>query len=386
MTLSELKDTANKLIGKSDYERIFDLLSGRLDPGCAAFSDLIQQSGRYKRVFREDMNGVVDRKDAQKEYNQINQALLYLVRELREQDLGSGGRLTDPLEKEAARIAVQIPLTPLHIVNCDRKKAIRAFWKAFDEHLEQKRCFQFYYLPCCPTQQPESFCERTVYEILEKELENQYQSFDFRRRPDGERLLIEPLPVGRNLGASQKAFKKYFADRFGLHNSDTAFEEYLQTGLPKLPWQYLATSFKVTPDDWDEDFLPEYLAWIMDTFSQTGEKLPTFLFFFLVVLKNAHQPNGLHSEDRTILNQIQIPRENRPLEATLIEPLPPVAVEDLEYWLEKIADVGTDQKQRVVDLISARLKGDEMAQFVKDRAFNMERIEEFQLKIYHAHK
>jgi hypothetical protein len=104
------------------------------------------------------------------------------------------------------------------------------------------------------------------------------------------------------------------------------------------------------------------------------------------VLKNAHQPNGLHSEDRTILNQIQIPRENRPLEATLIEPLPPVAVEDLEYWLEKIADVGTDQKQRVVDLISARLKGDEMAQFVKDRAFNMERIEEFQLKIYHAHK
>jgi hypothetical protein len=124
MTLSELKDTANKLIGKSDYERIFDLLSGRLDPGCAAFSDLIQQSGRYKRVFREDMNGVVDRKDAQKEYNQINQALLYLVRELREQDLGSGGRLTDPLEKEAARIAVQIPLTPLHIVNCDRKKIV----------------------------------------------------------------------------------------------------------------------------------------------------------------------------------------------------------------------------------------------------------------------
>ena len=232
------------------------------------------------RVFKDDMNGVVSRENAGLEYNQILQALVQLVRKLVEDDLGAGGDLDDPLDIEARKLQVEIPITPLLLVNCNRRKPIRFFWRAFSLYLERERRFQFYFLPSCPSQEPEGFAERTIQELLEKELDKATQSFDFRCRAD-ERLMVETLPIGLNLSGSQKAFKTYFAERFGLANSGATFEEYLRTGLPKLPWQYVATTFKITASDWDDELLPAYISWIMDTFANTGPDIPAFIFFFV---------------------------------------------------------------------------------------------------------
>ncbi len=387
MTLRELKETAKSHIGRSDFESVFDLLSRRLNSAREAFNQLIQLSSRYNRVSDDDLvKGVVSRENATLEYNQIAQALLSLINGLREDDLGDGGDLEDPLDAEARNISVDVLITPLFLVNCDRRKPVRLFWRAFNQYLEQKRHFQFYFLPSCPSQQPESFAERTVQELLEKELDKVNEAFDFRRRAD-ERLLIEPLPLGINEAGCQKAFKKYFTERFGLANSGVSFEDYIRSGLPKLPWQYVATAFKITPDDWDDEITGPYIEWIMDTFSQTGPDIPTFIFFFVVSVKNAHRADvPLRGSTREALDGVRKLAEKRPEEATLIEPLPPVPADDLEDWLEKLGSVPQEQKQRIISLMAARLSGDEEAWFRQNNEFNMERIEQFQEKVYHSHK
>jgi len=387
MTLRELKESANALIGKSNFEGVFDLLSKRLDSARRVFNDLIQLSSRYNRVFKDDMNAVVLREQANLEYNQIAQALAQLVRQFVEEDLGRGGDLEDPLDAEARRLSVSIHVTPLFLVNCDRRKPIRTFWRAFSAYTAQKRHFHFYFLPSCPSQEPESFAERTIQELLEKELDKATETFDFPRRDEAdERLRVEPLPIGLNLTGSQKNFKTYFAKRVGLKNFDTTFEDYLRTGLPKLPWQYMATAFKITASEWDEEFLPLYIEWIMDTFNQTGPNIPTFIFFFVVAVKNAHREDTLRGDYLDAIRSVRALVEARTDDATLIEPLPPVSADDLEEWLEKLGDVSTDQKQTIIDLIAARLKGEEAIWFRQTREFNMERIEDFQKKVYHNHK
>jgi hypothetical protein len=74
-------------------------------------------------------------------------------------------------------------------------------------------------------------------------------------------------------------------------------------------------------------------------------------------------------------------------DARLIAPLPPVPATDLETWLERLGtDIGEDNKRRVIELLASRLKDDELAWYNANKVFNMERIEDFQAKVYHAHK
>jgi hypothetical protein len=73
-------------------------------------------------------------------------------------------------------------------------------------------------------------------------------------------------------------------------------------------------------------------------------------------------------------------------DAALIEPLPPVAASDLETWMDRLGDIREDQKQRVIEMLVSRLRGDEASWYADRQEFNMERIEDFQEKVYHAHK
>jgi hypothetical protein len=399
MTLPELKAKASAHIAKSEFEQVFELLFSRMDPRCAPFQDLIQHSARHKRTLNDELNGVLSRENANLEYNQITRALQHLVSQLQEKDLGSGGSGEDPLARFARELPIDIPLTPLYLVNCDRRDPVRFFWSVFNDSIEQRRRFQFYFLPCCPSQQPEGFAERVVNELLEKELDSEYGAMDFRRRPSGEeRLLIEPLPLGRDLEGSKKKFKKYFAERFGLANSELAFEEYLRTGLPALPWQYVVTAFKIIDDDWEDTLLRPYLEWLMSTFSATGPDIPNFLFFFIVTMKHAHREGRSNASAQEAMAGIKALVAARGKEreegtapaaqdAALIEPLPPVAASDLETWMDRLGDdIREDQKQRVIEMLVSRLRGDEASWYADRKEFNMERIEDFQEKVYHAHK
>ncbi|MBK8705127.1 MAG: hypothetical protein IPN33_17220 [Saprospiraceae bacterium] len=384
MTLFELKDQCNDLIGKGDFEGTFGLLERHLDPGRKVFNDVVLLKGRHSLNLDNEMRGLATREESQVEYTRIAASLQRLANELQQADLGNGGKLVELLDAIVAGLPVDVALTPLHLVNCNRRKPTRTFWSAFDSFLSENKRFQYYLILACPTQEPEGFSERAVYELLEKELENEHQSIDFRRRAD-ERLRIEPMPLGHNLMGCQRAFKKYFSERFGLTNADTAFEDYLQTGLPKLPWQYVATVFKVTATDWDQAVMAPYLQWLMDNFSHTGPNIPTFLFFFVVTVKMPTSEEAVSRDNREALDGARVIAEAHQGRAILIEPLPPVPVDDLEDWLEKLGDITDITKMQIIDLLAQRLTTEELNQFQQFQFFNMERIEDFQEKIYRHH-
>lgn len=399
MQLQALKKKAISYFGKGDIDACLELLAQYLNPSGKVFGELIQLSARYKRTSADDYRGVVSRANASLEYNRISQGLLALVNQLEQNDLGNGGNLEDPLEQIARDLRVEIPLTPLYLVNCDRRQPVRAFWQAFNDSMEQGQRFRFYFLPCCPSQQPESFAERIVHELLELELDSEFNAMDFRRRPGAdERLLIEPLPVGLNLEGCKKAFKKYFAERFSLANSATSFEDYLRTGLPSLPWQYVAAAFKITDDEWNDTIMRPYLQWLMSTLRDTGPNVPNFLLFFIVTIKNAHrgdrQLGEAAREAQEGINALVAARSEvsgiattpAPKDAISIQPLPPVPDVDLENWLEKLGNVSMAEKQEVIQSLVALLKDDEATLYQERQEFNMERIEGFQEKVYQAHK
>lgn len=386
MTLFELKDQCNALLGKSDFEGVFNLLGKWLNPARDVFNKkVVLLKGGHSRTLEDEMLGLITYDEAQVKYTRLTASLRQLVADLEHDDLGNGGALVDQLDKIVADLPVDKALTPMYLVNCDRRKPTRIFWSAFDQFQEDNRHFQYYFILACPTQEPEGFSERAVYEVLEKELQDDKQSIHFRQRA-GERVLVDQLPLGHNLITSQKAFKKYFSERFELAHSETAFEEYLATGLPKLPWQYVATVFKITASDWDEALIGPYLHWLMDTFSHTGPNIPTFLFFFVITAKNAHKEAALSRDNRETVEDLRRFAAANDNQVVLIEPLPPVHVDDLEDWLENLGDVSDITKRRIIDLLADRLDAEERSQYLSEQSFNMERIEELQEKIYRYHK
>lgn len=388
MTLKELKDKCLALLAKNDFEEVLRLLCVSFDPERKAFQILISISSRYNQVLAEEMKGVVSFDNATLVKNQIASSLGKLLKDLETGDLGKGGALEDPLNELARELMVDFPLSPLFLVNCDRKKPSSFFWKAFRAYLNEHRHFQFYFLPSCPTQEPEDFAERIVYELLEKESENERQSVDFRRRADG-RLCIEPLPASNvDTQECKKEFRKYFAGRFGLAHSEESFESYLNTGLPKLPWNYVAMAFRTTAAEWDQEIMEEYLDWLIEKFRETGPNIPNFIFFFVVIVKKAHRPDKVRRDDLEALEGVESIVAAHTAQATLIAPLPPVPTDDLEYWVDRLGNVTTDQKNRLIRLIAEKLEQypEEEEQFRDRRELNMERIKDYQEKVYRHHK
>ena len=162
--------------------------------------------------------------------------------------------LSDKIE----RLDIDTEIGEIHLVNCNREKVRNRFWDAFDEFLDQENPFQFYYLLACPSQQPTSFGERMIYELIDEELDGELSAISYVNRTDSSRVRIEDLPIGRNLRNSQKDFKKYFTRRFGI---DTSFEDYLQTGLPKLEkkYEYIVTVFDINASKWNNELMQEYM-------------------------------------------------------------------------------------------------------------------------------
>lgn len=176
----------------------------------------------------------------------------------------------------------------------------------------------------CPTQQPDSFAERMIYEVIIEELEEQVGAMHYVRRPDSRRVKNPrtcrwgAMPPIRN-----GSLKSNSSRRFGFGDSETPFEEYLHTGLPKLQYEYVATAFDLNAGRWDAALMKEHLTWIMDTFSGTPANVPHFVFFFVIFLRNVHvQP--LQGAEKAIFEDIGTIVSENLHRATLISELVPV--------------------------------------------------------------
>jgi hypothetical protein len=265
----------------------------------------------------------------------------------------------------------------IHLVNCNREAVADNFWEAFDLKLNSEIPFQFYFVAACPTQQPDSFTERMIIEIILDELDEEEDAI-LCLRGTNHRLILEDLPLGRNLQRSQKAFAKYFSQRFEL--GDKTMEQYLETGLPKLEYDYIATVFEVFSDKW-KDFSKEYLNWIIEQFKSPNEKVPTFLFFFVVYIYDLHK-DTVKKELEAIKFEIQALQLQHLEVATLLKTLTPVPRNLVETWVRDLGERNQAKVEEVVDTLVSGLRQEARKQYDKDKTFDMTDIERFQELVF----
>ena len=263
----------------------------------------------------------------------------------------------------------------LHLVNCDRRDMLDKFWDAFDQKEEEH--FQYYFISGCPTQMPPSFAERLVYEVLKEELNNHTDAIHYIAHEETGRLRIHDLPIGRNTRKSQQRFKEYVQERFRFADTQS-FDTFIETGVPNLPYDYVSVVFEIHERNW-ANFIPEYLQWMMDTFRCPHEKVPKFLFFFVLYVEGQHL-GKLSKAQQAIIDAVQSLAERN--EASLLTPLQPVEDGDLRAWLMDLGERNPNQVQLVIDALVASLREEDQQLFQKEQRFNMKDIEELQALIY----
>lgn len=265
----------------------------------------------------------------------------------------------------------------LHLVNVDRKELRGKFWEAFDLKEEEEQEFQFYFVSACPSQMPPSFAERMVYELLAEELDGDSDALHIITHEDSGRLRIQDLPVGRNTRKCQQRFKEYVQERF--HFADTqSFEAFIETGVPKLPYDYVAVAFEIHERNW-EDFLLEYLQWMIDTFRCPHRDVPTFLFFFVVYIEKQHEGKLTPAQKAIIDGLAGLAQRN---EATLLTPLMPVEEADLRAWLMNLGERNPNKVQQVLDVFLSGLREADQQLYKENKLLNMKDVEELQAVIY----
>ena len=265
----------------------------------------------------------------------------------------------------------------LHLVNVDRREMRGKFWDAFDEKEEAKQEFQFYFISACPTQMPPSFAERMVYELLVEELDGDADGLHIITHEDTGRLRIQDLPVGRNARKCQQRFKEYVQERFRFADTQS-FDAFIKTGVPKLPFDYVAVAFEINERNW-EDFLLEYLQWMIDTFRCPHQEVPTFLFFFVVYIEKQHEGKLTPAQKAIVDGLAGLSQRN---EASLLTPLLPVEEGDLRAWLMDLGERNPNKVQQVMDVFLSGLREEDQRLYQDKRLLNMKDIEELQAIIY----
>jgi hypothetical protein len=281
------------------------------------------------------------------------------------------------LAEKIKQLSITEDIGAIHLVNCNRENIADNFWEAFDLKLDSEIPFQFYFVTACPTQQPDSFTERMIIEIVLDELDEEEDAILCLRGVNN-RLILEDLPLGRNIERSQKAFAKYFSQRFDL--GDKTMEQYLETGLPKLEYDYVATIFEVFADKW-KDFSKDYLNWIIEQFKSPNAKVPTFLFFFVVYIYDLHK-DTVKKELEAIKSELQALQLQHLEIATLLKTLTPVPRNLVESWVRDLGERNQAKVEEVVDTLVSGLKYQARQQYDKDRTFDMTDIERFQELVF----
>ena len=289
-------------------------------------------------------------------------------------DASSGEAL---LRESIATLHLDEDMDEQDLINVNRVAEQEQFYTHFDQLL--KGHFQYYLISGCATQMPHSFSEWAILDIAFEELEEQMKGILYRRKPNGNRVKIFPLPLARNLEKSQKAFKRFFAEFFQF-KTHTTFDHYIQTGLPSLNYEYVAFAFDLEGQGW-KPFVKDYIQWLIDTFKHPLDHMPTFLFFIVVYQKDLHFKSGKEYTLDPVVKDLDDLSFNN--EATAhISPLRPVPVADLESWFRRLGARNPADVESVIELFAKGLNPHDQKLYSDKQQLNMDDIERLQKLVY----
>lgn len=281
------------------------------------------------------------------------------------------------LRKKIEELSIDEDLGILHLVNCNRENMRDCFWKAFDEKEEED--FQFYFISACGTQMPPSFSERMIYELIYEELEENDKAIHLNRRPNTGRVQFFDLPIGRKLERCQQEFKKFFSRYFRFKETES-FNNFIKIGLPKMDYEYVVLVFEISEVKW-KDYFIDYFQWLINTFSNTPDEVPKFLFFFVIYINDLHLEDTILDSKREIvqaINNLCIHNNT----ATSLSPLPPVHLRDVQEWFRGLGQRNPTRVYEIIEVMRKGLQPEQQELFKDKKLLNMDNIERVQELVY----
>lgn len=348
MTFSDFQKQLRKYVADDNIVGCLEALQNRVLDTAGVQDDMILAQSRYRQNEKAHNRGGISEDEYRRETARINTALLDLIATLQAKDLrDDNAQLRDAL----ADLNLP-PMPPLALVNCNREQAFVAFEQAFEQQGE--RPSQFYFFAGCPTQKPDSFSERIVYEVFHEVFNNNKMAVFYETVEDKldartvERLFIRPLPFKKlaPIESSQTLFQTTLDEIFGLYRRQLPPEYGDLTALQlanlpehQLPIQLFTIAFRI---DFAElhcsPKLCEYLRWIVTTFHQRRHRPPAFQFVFVVHASGHHHtPHPSAVELRTFIQALNAELcGGDPTAAPTcawVEQFPPPNAESLYHWL-----------------------------------------------------
>jgi hypothetical protein len=374
------KEKINTLVATGKIREALQFFLEKTNPNEQTLRTAIfQLSAQWNQLEDEKNKGIVSVADANLQANKINIAILNYVNNW---DINT-------YESELEQIINSLPVSDsadlgaLQMVNCDRITPLKKFNRSFEEKKTAKSPFQFYFLCGCPDEQPNSLSERIIYEIMEKESLDLSSSvsYPFQESDDFKRVLIENLPFSNtDVATSKKKLKEYVQKRFRFADSDS-FETFIETGLPKILYKYIATVFKLEDTDWeaDEGEIIEYLQWMIDTFKTAHPDVPTFVFLFVIKLKNLHDTEKVKPRNTQIVKDLKAFCESN--DCALFDEIVPLKEEHIEGWLGKLGVDNPNDATTLINAFSKSLSEKDLMMVEGGKRFHMKDVEPLQEKI-----
>lgn len=270
-------------------------------------------------------------------------------------------------------ISPSTEIGPIHRVNCDRKKSVNLFWDSFllDEDLHD---YQVYLISACDTQMPEQFTERLLLEYLIDE-EPDYPNY----RTQNKRLLIETLPLKRNLRKSQQAFEAYIAERFDLQG-DRDIAAFLSGDVANYDFDFVLLAFQTLEEDW-QDFIPDYYRWIIGQFRQLSRGGPKFLLTFVHYARHLHREDEATDHCREIVAAFNAIDGEEQL-AKHLNRLASVPATDLMSWFQRVGVTNPNHRERLTEIVVESLSPEERQRYEANGTIDMADIDIAQEEIY----
>jgi hypothetical protein len=373
------KEKIRQLIGEAKLKEALQLFTESLSEGdSVSKNDIILLSGQLTTLNQEISRSTISVSEKTLHTNKITKGVLDFLETWQE------GSTASDLDKmiQALPIDKDAELGVMQMVNCDRRVPIRKFKRTFEEKKDAKQPFQFYFLSGCPTEMPHSLASRIAYEIidaesleLDKSVHFPYEEGEFRR------IKIQPLPfVEADVAASRKKFKEYIQDRFKLSNTQS-IEAFIQTGVPKIPYSHVLTVFRITEDKWHEDEgeVAAYLQWLIDTFQKAHPDLPTFIFLFVVNIKDLHDETKVKQPQRKIVENLEaFCKKNA---TAIFRELMPVKNLDIESWLTNLGVDNPNDATRLMTALNQSLAPIDRLTINEEPHFHMKDVEPIQEKV-----
>jgi len=372
------KEVIQNLLAASQLDEAFRQLIYQLPSGSSLCGEASILQSQFGNLQSQKALGLISVQDEQLIYNRIVYGLNDLLNRWH-----PGGNLS-ALQRAVERLDIDpdAEIGAMHLVNCDREAGVKKFRKVFNKKRNACQAFQFYFIAACRSEMPDSFSKRLIYQIIEEELGGEAGAINYPfREESGNHIKIEKIPLGSDLESSRKKFKQYVARRFQFADTQS-FEAFIETGVPKLPYQYVTAVFDLSEKEWegDEGEIRDYLQWMIDTFRCPHPDVPTFLFFFVVYARNLYDEAKRTPRQQEILTELEsLCQQN---DTALFTELLPVEATDFEDWLNELDVRNPNQTHDLVKALAQSLEPSERQMFEANNTLHMKDIEPVQKMIY----